>query len=112
MLADDAYSQNPDHRFSFEDITEGSGIGFQTAQSPTTQKYLIETMVGGLALLDYDNDGKLDIYLVNGAGLHDPMPPDGRPEKSEPEYWNRLYRNEGNLRFVDVTEQAGVQGRF
>ena len=112
MLADDAYSQNPDHPFSFEDITEGSGIGFQTVQSPTIQKYLIETMVGGLALLDYDNDGRLDIYLVNGASLRDPMPADGRPDKSGPEYWNRLYRNEGNLRFVDVTDEAGVQDRF
>ena len=112
VLADHAYSQNPDHPFSFEDITEGSGIGFQTVQSPTIQKYLIETMVGGLALLDYDNDGRLDIYLVNGASLRDPMPADGRPDKSGPKYWNRLYRNEGNLRFVDVTDEAGVQDRF
>ena len=112
VLADHAYSQNPDHLFSFEDITEGSGIDFQTVQSPTIQKYLIETMVGGLALLDYDNDGRLDIYLVNGASLRDPMPADMRPDKSGPEYWNRLYRNEGNLRFVDVTDEAGVQDRF
>ena len=61
-------------------------------------------MVAGVALLDYDGDGRLDVYAVNGA----PMP---GLEKTGPEHWNRLFHNEGGLRFTDVTEKAGVAGR-
>jgi hypothetical protein len=67
-------------------------------------------MTGGVALLDYNNDGRLDIFLVNGAALKDPMEPGDRPNKSEPRFWNRLYRNNGDGSFTDVTEKAGVQG--
>jgi len=64
---------------------------------------MIETMGSGCALLDYDNDGLLDLYLVNGAAL-----PSIR--KEDPIYFNRLYRNLGGFRFVDVTVAAAVQG--
>ncbi|MCB1021718.1 MAG: CRTAC1 family protein [Acidobacteria bacterium] len=67
-------------------------------------------MSGGVALLDYDGDGFLDIYLVNGALLGDPLPPDAQPDKSGPQYWNRLYRNRQDGTFEDVTKRAGVQG--
>ena len=67
-------------------------------------------MGSGVALLDFDRDGLLDIYLVNGAALGDPMPGAAQPKKSDPLYWNRLLRNRGNWRFEDVTEQAGVAG--
>ena len=85
-------------------------LEFRHAASKTAAKYLIETMGAGVALLDFDGDGLLDIYLVNGAELADPMSADARPDKSEPEYWNRLYRNLGGWRFEDVTRQAGVAG--
>lgn len=84
-------------------------VPFRNQSSPTGEKYLIETMTGGVALLDYDGDGRLDIFLVNGAALQDPMPKGARPDKSDPRFWNRLYRNTP-AGFIDVTERAGVRG--
>ena len=52
---------------TFEDVTKASGIQFRNYNSPTPEKYLIETMTGGVAVFDYDNDGWPDIFLVNGA---------------------------------------------
>lgn len=97
-------------RAAFTDVTSGSGIRFLSASSVTSQKYLPESMVGGVALLDYDGDGKMDLYFVNGAELLDPMPPGKRPDKSGGRYWNRLYRNNGDGSFTDVTEKARVRG--
>ena len=64
---------------------------------------MIETMPGGIAVFDYDGDGRPDIYFTNGADVPS-------LEKKSPKYWNRLYRNDGNLHFTDVTEKAGVAG--
>jgi hypothetical protein len=97
---------------SFSDITALTGIEFKHEASHTSQKYFIETMGSGVAVFDYDSDALLDIFLVNGAALQDPMGPAKEPDKSDRRYWNRLYRNNGNLTFTDVTEKAGVQGRF
>ena len=96
---------------TFTDVTAASGVTFRNASSSTSQKYLLESMVGGAAMLDYDADGLLDLYFVNGAALEDPMPAGAMPDKSDPRFWNRLYRNEGSLRFTDVTEEAGVRGQ-
>ncbi len=87
-----------------------SGITFELHSSRTLQKYLIETMPGGVALLDYDQDGFEDLFFVNGAHLESPMPPGTEPGKSDPKYWNRLYHNNGNGTFTDVTRRAGLQG--
>ena len=95
---------------AFVDETARSGVNFKTANSKTSEKYLMESMVGGVAMLDFDADGLLDLFLVNGAALADPMPEGARPDKSEPRYWNRLYRNDGDGTFTDVTEEAGVAG--
>ena len=84
------------------------GIDFTLRNSPTSQKYLIETMPGGVALLDYNNDGLLDIFLVNGGQLSDPMKTLENFERHDPRYWNRLYRQNRDGSFTDVTEEAGL----
>jgi len=94
----------------FVDATAKSGVRFKNEASLTARKYLIESMVGGVAMFDYDGDGRQDLYFVNGAALHDPMPPGTAPDKSGLRYWNRLYRNNGEGTFIDVTEAAGVRG--
>jgi hypothetical protein len=84
------------------------GVDFTLRNSPTSKKYLIEAMPGGVALFDYNNDGLLDIFLVNAGRVQNPMtwPPDfGR---RDPHYWNRLYRQNKDGTFTDVTEQAGL----
>ncbi len=67
-------------------------------------------MGAGVAMFDYNNDGFLDLFFVNGAALRDPMPPGAKPDKSDPRFWNRLYRNNGDGTFTDVTEGAGLRG--
>ncbi|MEO8126571.1 MAG: CRTAC1 family protein [Bryobacteraceae bacterium] len=94
----------------FADVTERSKVQFLHRSSATSQKYLIESMAGGAAVFDYDGDGLLDIFLTNGAALRDSMPAGARPDKISPQYWNRLYRNNGDGTFADVTEKAGLQG--
>jgi len=95
---------------NFRDITSEVGINFHYLSSHTTKKYLIETMGTGVALFDFDNDGRLDIFLVNGAPLSDPTPQTAIPVKTGPQYWNRLYHQKPDGRFEDVTEKAGLQG--
>ncbi len=94
----------------FVDMTKGAGVNFLHRSSPTSKKYLPETMGAGVALFDYDNDGLLDIYLVNGAPIADPETPGAIPKKNGPQYWNRLYHQRKNGTFEDVTERAGVAG--
>ncbi len=94
----------------FVDVTAGSGVHFNNRNSATPDKYLIESMTGGVAVFDYDNDGWPDIFLVNGARLHSGQRNDEPPDKSAPEYWNRLYHNNHDGTFTDVTEKAGVRG--
>ena len=95
---------------SFVDITARTGIHFQGRASHTSKKYLIETMGSGVALFDYDNDGRLDIFFANGASLSDPTAKGAIPQKTGPEYWNRLYHQKPDGTFEDVTEKAGLQG--
>src|SRR5438552_3061413 len=94
----------------FAEVAAKSGLRFEHAASATSQKYLPEAMGSGVAMLDYNNDGLLDLFFVNGAALRDPMPPGAMPDKSDARYWNRLYRNNGGGSFTDVTEAAGLRG--
>jgi enediyne biosynthesis protein E4 len=94
----------------FVDITQKSGVKFSYQASHTSKKYLIETMGPGVALFDYDNDGRLDIFLVNGAPLDDPTPPGTIPRKTGPTFWNRLYHQKTDGTFEDATQKAGLQG--
>ncbi len=87
----------------FEDIAPRAGVDFVLRNAASPQKRQIETMAGGVAVLDYNQDGRPDLYFVNGAaqpGL----------EKSDAAYYNRLYRNNGDGTFTDVTLLAGVRG--
>ena len=96
---------------TFVDVTEPSGLHFLHRNSATPNKYLMETMTGGVAIFDYDQDGWMDIFFVNGAMLKNPQPDNEVPDKTSPEFWNRLFRNNHDGTFTDVTEKAGLQGR-
>ncbi len=87
----------------FENIIESSKISFTLKNSVSPQHYSIETMMGGVAIFDYNNDGLLDIFFTNGAAIPS-------LEKTDPSYWNRLFRNNGDGTFTDVTESAGLKG--
>ncbi|MEE8585582.1 MAG: CRTAC1 family protein [Acidobacteriota bacterium] len=86
----------------FVDVTSESGIDFRHQNFATAAKHLPETMGSGAAFLDFDRDGWLDVYLVNGAPLS------GKRDDAPP---NRLYRNLGNGRFSDVTAKSGLADR-
>jgi hypothetical protein len=87
----------------FEDTAPRAGIDFILRNAAAGDKHQIETMVSGVAVFDYDNDGWPDLYFVNGASQP-------KLEKSEPSYYNRLYRNQRDGTFADVTLKAGVRG--
>ncbi len=82
------------------DVTQQTGITFVHTDGSSGKRYIVETVCAGLALFDYDNDGDVDIYFLNGAPL--PGTKVDRPPK------NALYRNDGGWKFTEVTEQAGV----
>src|SRR5437588_2589241 len=90
------------------ELKQPPGVDFTLQNSPTPKKYLIETMPGGVALLDYNNDGLLDIFVVNGGRVISPMPVPDSFERRDPRYWNRLFRQNRDGSFTDVTEQAGL----
>lgn len=94
----------------FIDATEKLGVHFRHQASTTSKKYLLETMGSGVALFDYDNDGRLDIFFANGAPLYDPTPKGIIPKKDGPQYWNRLYHQKSDGTFEDVTDHAGLAG--
>jgi enediyne biosynthesis protein E4 len=94
----------------FVDVTSKLGVHFTHQASPTTQKYLVETMGAGVALFDCDGDGRLDLFFVSGARIDDPMPKSALPAKSDPKYWNRLYHQNLDGTFEDITETSGLTG--
>ena len=95
---------------AFVDATSSSRVAFNFAASKTPGKYLIEAMGGGVAMIDADGDGKLDLFFVNGAALRPGMAAKDAANKADPRYWNRLYRNQGDGTFEDITGTAGLRG--
>lgn len=88
----------------FVDVSARSGLDFRLVSGSPEKPYILESMAGGVGFIDYDNDGWIDVYLVNGGTL-DSLRGAG------PKASNRLYRNQGDGTFVDVTELAGVGDR-
>src|SRR3954447_14743124 len=87
----------------FRNVATTAGLRFTHSDAPTGSKYFVDSAPGGLAVFDYNGDGRPDIFFTNGAATPS-------LEKTSDRYANRLYRNDGNMRFTDVTDAAGVQG--
>ncbi len=85
-----AFAATPSYRIRFEDATPNSGIRFVLENHPTANKRLPETMAGGMAAFDYNNDGKTDLFFTGASGAP------------------ALYRNDGGLHFTDVTTELGL----
>src|SRR5262245_39675194 len=85
---------------SFTDVTKASGIGFVNSSS-AEKKYIVESMGGGVAMFDFDNDGRLDIYIVNSYTVEAALAKKPRPSAA-------LYRNLGDGKFEEVAAKAGV----
>lgn len=88
-----------DPKLLFRDITRAAGIVFEHHAAPE-KKYIVESMSGGVALFDYDNDGLVDIYFVDSLTVDTANDPKAAR--------SALYRNLGNLKFQDVTDKAGI----
>ena len=83
-----------------EEVTATSGVRYRNVSGDPQKRFIVSSLGAGAGLIDYDQDGDLDIYFVNGAPLDDRTPGPGLP--------NQLFRNEGNLGFTDQTAGAGV----
>jgi hypothetical protein len=85
------------------DVAAAAGLNFVHAARPSPAKYYVDSVPGGLAIFDFNGDGRPDVFFTNGT----PLP---SLEKPSAAYANRLYRNDGSMRFTDVTDAAGLAG--
>src|SRR5690349_3178101 len=88
----------------FRDVAKNAGLDFKLVSGTPEKHYIIESMSGGVALLDYNNDGFPDIYLANGSTIEAERKGNNTAE-------DHLYRNNGDGTFTDVTHQAGLGDR-
>lgn len=88
----------------FEDVAVKAGVRFVLNNGATGRFHQPELMAGGVAAFDFNNDGRVDLFFTNGAAFPS-------LDKASPAFHNRLYRNDGDWKFTDVTAEAGVQGR-
>jgi hypothetical protein len=93
----------PNGPIQFQNAAPGNGLDFVLQNDASGRKYQVETVLGGLGVIDFDNDGWPDLYCANGAALPS-------LQKTDPHFFNRLYRNNRDGTFSDVTQKAGVQG--
>jgi hypothetical protein len=98
-----SHPASPASPITFDNTLKQSKIEFTLRSSTSAHRYSIETMIGGVAAFDYDNDGFLDLFFTNGATIP-------ALEKAGPSFANRLFHNNGDGTFTDVTEKAGVAG--
>ena len=103
-LAPPRARSQPRAGISFTNIAGASRFSYRSNNNYTGRKYFPQPMCGGVAVLDFDDDGKLDLFFTNGAKF-----PEIR--KTDPSYYNRLLRNRGDGTFEDVTERAGLTGK-
>jgi hypothetical protein len=89
---------------TLRNVAPAAGIPFVLRHHPTPEKHLIESVPGGVAAFDANGDGRIDLFFTNGA-----VSP--TLEKGGEQDWNRLYRNDGGMRFTDVTKESGLAGR-
>lgn len=87
----------------FREVAETSGLRFRHAGTSAPSTYYVDSVPGGLAVFDFNGDGRPDVFFTNSAALPS-------LQKAGPAYANRLYRNDGGMHFTDVTEAAGVSG--
>jgi hypothetical protein len=98
-----ALSAVTDSPIQLRNTAPACGLDFVLRNGASGRKYQVETVLGGLGVIDFDHDGWPDLYCVNGAALPS-------LQKNHAGFYNRLYRNNRNGTFADVTEKAGVRG--
>src|SRR6202166_709409 len=103
VLLSSLYPATGQTGIKFVNRQKASGIQFVLDNCPTEDKPVIDSVLGGVALLDYDNDGYLDIFFTNGATIPGLT-------KDSPRFYNRLYHNNQDGTFTDVTDRAGIRG--
>ena len=96
-------AQTTPKRPGFVDVAPRSKISYKSNNSPGAHKYFPQPMCGGVAIFDYNNDGKMDIFFTNGAQLPE-------MQKTNPSYYNCLLKQRADGTFEDVTAQAGLTG--
>src|SRR6184192_299475 len=101
MLAGGIVLSGATETIRFTDVTREAGIDFLHVNGSSPDKHLVETMGSGALFFDYDNDGWLDIFLVDGGSLADPAVA-GKAR-------HRLYRNRGNGTFEDTTARSNIR---
>jgi hypothetical protein len=101
------YMSAQSKKVAYTDVTKGSGIDFKYTFGDNSYVNILESSGSGITVFDYNNDHLMDIFIMNGTYLEGISDPEGKVNKNSS---NKLYRNNGNGTFTDVTVQAGLAG--